>query len=246
MKQTKDGLVIWQNRAGEADRVITLLTADGLVTAYARNSLLPRNKLTTPTAMLSYSNFELFPGKNMYTVDDASINRRFVRLFSDVAGNALAMYFCETLKFLAPEDDDASEFLSLMLNTLYALNEGRWSHAHIKSVFELKLVSLAGYMPDMDSCRLCETMDAVGFRFESLHGTYICDECAYASGLGINAPPSVLLAMRYILEESTARAFSFDIGETAQSSLSAITEQYIITNLERMPQTLEFYRTISS
>ena len=62
MKLTADALVIWEHKTGEADRVITLLTANGVVSAYAKNSLRPKNKLTSATAMLTYANFELYSG----------------------------------------------------------------------------------------------------------------------------------------------------------------------------------------
>ena len=37
MKTTAQGLVIWQVKTGEADRVITILTGGGVITAYARS-----------------------------------------------------------------------------------------------------------------------------------------------------------------------------------------------------------------
>ncbi|MBR2591706.1 MAG: recombination protein O N-terminal domain-containing protein, partial [Oscillospiraceae bacterium] len=64
MKKSVDGLVIWERKTGEADRVISILTPTGVVTAYAKGAQRPKSRFANSTSLLSYSNFELFSGKN--------------------------------------------------------------------------------------------------------------------------------------------------------------------------------------
>lgn len=244
MKLTTDGLVIWENKTGEADRVLTLLTPRGVVTAYARNSLRPKNRLTTPTAMLSYSDFELFPGANMYTVDDAQIKHRFIRLFSDVQGYALAAYFCELLKLLAPIDEDAGDFMSLILNALYLINEGKKDNAIIKCVFELRAAAYAGYMPDLVECRDCGEYESDTAYFDYSDGIWLCRACAEKSGKPLNMAKPVLTAMRHILYSDLSKAFSFSVGDAAKGILCELCERYILTQADKDLATLAFYKTI--
>lgn len=246
MKRTTDGLVIWETRTGEADRVLTILTPGGVVTAYAKNSLRPKNKLTTPTAMLSYSDFELYSGTNMYTVDDAQIKHRFVRLFSDVQGYALAAYFCELLKLLAPIDDDAGDFMSLMLNALHLLSEGNKDHDITKCVFELRAAAYAGYMPDLVECRDCGAYESKSAYFDLLDGIWLCRDCAADNAKPLNMPLPVLLAMRHILYSDLGKAFSFRIGDAAKEILCDLSERYVLTRIEKELATLEFYKTIKA
>ncbi|MEG1650602.1 MAG: DNA repair protein RecO [Oscillospiraceae bacterium] len=245
MKTTADGLVIWENKTGEADRVITLLTKDGVISAYAKNSLRPKNKLTSSTAMLTFSNLELFSGKNMYTVDDAQTLNRFIKLSSDVEGYSLATYFCELLKLLAPIEDDAGGFLSLMMNCLYLLNEQKKAPALIKAVFELRIMSYAGYMPDIVECSECGAFESDRLSFDFQNGTLMCEACANLLAKQVNCSRSVLFAMRHIIYSDLKKAFSFELNKESQRLLNAISEQYVITHIERIPATLEFYKSIS-
>ncbi len=244
MKLTSDGLVIWERRTGEADRVLTLLTPGGVVTAYAKNSLRPKNKLTSATAMLSYANFELYSGKNMYTVDDAVAIRRFVRLSADVCGYSLAAYFCELLKLLAPVEDDAGDFLSLTLNSLYLLDAGKKPPALVKAVFELRAMLYAGYQPDLTACADCGAQDAAAAHLQLSDGVYICEDCARRQGKAPNCRRAVLHAMRHVLYAGAGRSFSFSLPDEAMEELGALAEQYVVTHIERMPATLEFYHSI--
>lgn len=237
--------MIWETKTGEADRVITLLTPNGVICAYAKNSLRPKNRLTSPTAMLSYSNFELYSGKNMYTVDDAQSKHRFVRLYSDARGYALAVYFCELLKQLAPVDDDAEDFISLSLNTLHLLNEGQKDIDIVKCVFELRAAAYAGYMPDVTACRDCGGYEMNAAYFDINEGVLLCRDCAAALAISPTITGAVIRAMRHILYSELAKAFSFTIGDESKSMLRDASEQYLIARLERSLATLNFYHTIS-
>lgn len=246
MKITTDALVIWENKTGEADRVITLLTDSGVITAYAKNSLRPKNKLTSPTSMLCFSNFELYSGTNMYTVDDAQIRHRFIKLSADVCGYSLATYFCELLKLLAPIEDDASEFLSLMMNSLYLINDAKRALSLIKCVFELRIMCLAGYMPDISECADCGSDKASSGHFDVTNGVFYCESCAAKRGKAVNVSGAVVSAIRHIAYADAGKIFSFDIGEASRSSLKEICEGYVSVHVEHRLPTLEFYNSLTT
>ncbi|MEA4912847.1 MAG: DNA repair protein RecO [Oscillospiraceae bacterium] len=240
MKTTAQGLVIWETRTGEADRVITILTADGVITAYAKGSLRPKNKLTSPTAMLSLSDFELFTGKNMFTVDDALVKLRFVRLMADATAYALAVYFCELMKLLAPIEDDAREYLSLLLNALYLLDEGKKPRWLIKCVLELRLMALAGYAPQADVCAVCAGAVEDGF-FDAENGVLLCADCARRAARPVNCGAAMSAALRHILYAPAKKAFAFDLAAGVRTSFAALCEDYVQRRIERRLPTLDFY-----
>ncbi|MBR4928671.1 MAG: DNA repair protein RecO [Oscillospiraceae bacterium] len=245
MKTATDGIVIWEVKTGEADRVITLLTPGGLVTAYARGSLKPGGRLTGTTAMLSYSNFELASGKNMYTVTDATSQNRFLRIYAQADRYSLAVYFCELMKYLAPTEEDSSAFLSLLLNSLYLLDEDLKPAWQIKAVFELALMTLAGYMPDVDSCSRCGSDESRGgVFFDPLEAAWICSDCLSKEGRIANYQFPVIAAVRYVVHSDIRKAFSFSLSGDACRQFSRLSEDYVLAHLERKPRTLEFYNII--
>ncbi|MBR4797771.1 MAG: DNA repair protein RecO [Oscillospiraceae bacterium] len=245
MKTATDGIVIWEVKTGEADRVITLLTPGGLVTAYARGSLKPGGRLTGTTAMLSYSNFELASGKNMYTVTDATSQNRFLRIYAQADRYSLAVYFCELMKYLAPTEEDSSEFLRLLLNSLYLLDEDLKPAWQIKAVFELALMTLAGYMPDVDSCSRCGSDESRGgVFFDPLEAAWICSDCLSKEGRIANYQFPVIAAVRYVVHSDIRKAFSFSLSGDACRQFSRLSEDYVLAHLERKPRTLEFYNII--
>ena len=249
MKKTTDALVIWEVKTGEADRVLTLLSAEGVLTAYARGSLRPKSKLTAPTAMLSYSNFELSSGKNMYNIADATAQRKFMHLFSDAENYALAVYFCELLRLLCPveeETEQAEEYLRLMLNSLHLLDSGSKPAWQVKAVFELSVMTLAGYMPAVSCCASCGAQGSGGVFFDALSASWLCSECAARLGRSLNAPASAMAAMDYIVESEPRRAYAFALAEDVRARFCSCCEEYVRSHIDHRLPTLEFYRSISA
>lgn len=246
MNITKDAMVIWEVKTGEADRVITLLSGDGILTAYARSSLKPNGRLTGPTAMLTYSNYELATGKNMFTVVDAAAQNRYLKIRSDPEVYALAVYFCELLKLLAPVKEDASDYLRLMMNSLYLLDSGSKPLWQVKAVFELTVMTLSGYMPDLLACSGCGAESAAAAYFDPISASWTCPECCGKLGLAVNVPFSAIKAMRYVVSSDPRRAFAFRLDDNSVAEFCSCCEQLVLNHIDHRLPTLEFYHSLST
>ena len=63
MQTTTMGLVLRATKTGEADRVLSVLTPAGIVSAIAKGSLRLKNRLHSATGLFCYSEFTLLRGK---------------------------------------------------------------------------------------------------------------------------------------------------------------------------------------
>ena len=123
MQTTTMGLVLRATKTGEADRVLSVLTPTGILSAIAKGSLRLKNRLHSATGLFCYSEFTLFEGKTMYVVDEAEVREVFWGVHEDVVNMALAMYCAEFVTTLSPTGDEADAQLRLLLNSLYYLSE---------------------------------------------------------------------------------------------------------------------------
>lgn len=127
---TTMGLVVRATKTGEADRALSILTpGHGVISAMAKGSLRLKSKLFSGTGLFCYSEFLLFEGKTMYTVDAASVKEVFWGVHESVENMALAMYLAEFAAALAPAGEEAEPVLRLLLNCLYYLNEKKTAAA---------------------------------------------------------------------------------------------------------------------
>lgn len=90
---------------------------------------------------------------------------------------SLALYFAQLMAELAPELDDAEPYLRLILNTLHLLSSGKRPQLQLKAIFEMRLLSIAGYMPNLVACETCGAFESDPMFFDAVHGRLYCANC---------------------------------------------------------------------
>ena len=104
MQLETDGLVIAEQSIGESDRLVTVLTRDeGVVRAFAQQAKKSGSSKVSATQLFCYSRLTLYKGRDKYIIDDALPIEPFFDLRKDIERLALAQYFCELARALAPE-----------------------------------------------------------------------------------------------------------------------------------------------
>ena len=140
---------------------------------------------------------------------------------------------------------EAHEFLSLTLNLLHLMSEDKRSADFLKPVGELRMLALAGYMPDLAGCQSCgnELPDEPVFSLR--HAGFFCRNCA-PDGEGIPVTPGVINAMRHICTCDDRALFAFRMPDSSLKILGDITERYLLLQLGHKLRTLDFYKSIKT
>ena len=244
MYMTIQGIVLRVTDYNDRDALLTVLTREhGKLTVKVRGLRRKNSPLIAPCQLLAYGEFTLFEYRGQYTVNEAHSIELFTALRRDLTKLSLGTYFAQAAEVLSQEDYPSPELQSLLLNCLYALSKLNESERKIKAVFELRAATLAGYMPDLFGCHICGSQNPN--RFDLSEGMLECRSCRSMGG-GIRMPvtPGVLEAMRYICLCDPKRLFSFQLGPETLDRLSALTEAFLTTQLERGFSTLDFYKSL--
>mgnify|MGYP000221066213 FL=1 len=245
MFTTTDALVLREVRYKEADRILTLLTStEGKISVKARGALRKGSRMAAATQQLTYSELTLFGNRGKWTVNEAVIKEPFTGLRGDIENFALGCYFAECLESLSVEDQPDPALLQLGLNSLYALSNRLYSPEQIKAAFELRLMCLSGYEPELKSCRVCGNEEPEEPILKLYEGCVCCRRCD--NGKGEYAPlcPDSLRALRYIVSAPAKQLFSFRLSPAALLRLSSAAERYLLAQTERQFHTLNYWKNI--
>ena len=246
MYATVRGLVLRENRYKEADRILTVLTEDhGKITVKARGALRKNSRMAAACQLLCWSEFTLFGNRGRWTVNEGSSLEQFLGLREDIGQLALGTYFAELLDTVCAEDVPEPLLLQLALNALFALSRGIYVPEHIKSVFELRLMCLAGFRPEVSVCGVCGKEDIQEPMFSPASGMVHCRSCAgLSSGGSLSLYPETLTALRYISDAPAKREFSFVIPEKAEEQLSNVCEAFVRHQLDRSFSSLVYWKSV--
>lgn len=245
MFYTTKGLILRETQYKDNDKLLNVLTEDmGVLTVKARGVKRKNSPLRSGCQLLGYSEFTLYEKNGFYTVNEAEPLNLFMGLRSDIELLSLGSYFAQVLESVAAEDQNNPELLSLGLNCLYALDQKKKSQAQVKAVFELRVLMLAGFTPELGGCSVCLAPEARMFYFSE--GGLFCDACRRLSATGSYRvlSDSVLAAMRYIFSCEKGKMFSFTLPDAAMKELSQVAEEYLICQLDQSFSSLNFYKRL--
>lgn len=242
MRMNTDGLVIRVNDTGENDRVVTLLTRDyGLLRAFANGSKKVKSRLHSRTQTLCCSRFSIYKSRDSYIIDDAQEIEMFFGLRQNIEKISLAQYFCELALELAPELDPAEDYLRLILNALHLLEKDKRPRGILKAAYELRILTLSGYMPALTDCADCSSQESELWVFNPESGEIRCGKCG--SG-GIKIGNGVLTAMRHACCADIEKVYNFTLPGESVRLLSQAAERYILAQTRRSYKSLVFYNDI--
>ena len=239
------GLVLKETRYKESDRILTILTPGlGIISASAQSSLRLKSKLFSACGLFCYSEFTLVPGRNMYTVREASVKNVFHGISSSIEGMSLAMYLAEMAAALTPTGQEAEQELRLLLNCLYMISENKADLRVIKAVFELRTMSECGFMPQLVCCRGCSAYEGDAFYLDAQEGHLLCADCAAKAGKHCNLDRGALFALRHICLVEDKKIFAFKISMGSLAKLAAVAEQYALVHLDKPLKSYDFLKSV--
>ncbi len=243
-----EGLIIKEQNIGEQDKLVFALTkSNGVIRAFVKGAKNIKNGKCAAASLLSYSRLTIYKGRESYIIGEAQPIRIFSKLRSDVTKMCLAQYFCELALTICPREQKADSFLSLVLNSLYLLSENKRSADLIKPCLEMRLASMAGYMPDLRMCRECGEYITPLMYFLPRIGALECADCRTdVSEPAIALNEGTLTALRHTVYADDDKLFSFALPKDDLVVLNAASESYLKYRFEKDFKTLVFYKTISS
>ena len=244
MHLSEEGVIV-RDFSRDEDRIITILTRrQGLLTAFANKANRPRSSLASSTELLCYSSFEFFQNRERCVVDKADNLHSFFGLRSGVEDLALACWLAQLMHELGPQNEPAGEYVDLLLSALYLLEKKSRSRGLIKAAYELRLLTMAGFMPDLIACSECGEVHAGRMCF-SLDGNLVCTNCRPQISEGLyQISDGVLAAMRHAIYAEPKRTFSFSLSDEGLLLLGRISEAFVLCQLEKTFPALEFYRAV--
>lgn len=150
-----DAIVLRHRRLGDADRIVTLVTPlRGKLDVVAKGALRVRSKLAGHLEPLTHLEVVLAHGRSMDIVTQAQTRHSFGGIRDDLERLASAMYFLELVDRLTVEHADARGVYELLLDALAALDRGDGVN-FVARTFELRLLELVGFRPELEQCVSC-------------------------------------------------------------------------------------------
>ncbi|MGE5573870.1 MAG: DNA repair protein RecO [Bacteroidota bacterium] len=254
-----EGIVLKTRNLGEADRIVTFYSpARGKVRAVARGARRPRSRFVSATQMFAHADFLVFSGKSLDSISQVEVKTSFPRLHDDLTKLAFASYAVELLDAMAEEGggDEADqgdeggqgsgEVFGLLLSYLHALSGGRDPEMTTRA-FEIKLASVLGYRPVLDSCARCGSADRGGqVGFDPEAGGVVCAGCLGRGPVVVRLSRGTVELLKRLSDLDFERISRLGAGPGARSEMERAMRAHLDYRLDRKLQSLEFLAAVKA
>ena len=238
------GLVIAEKKQGESGKLLTVLTPNlGVLKISTKGGTKLTSSLFASSQLFAYSDMTIYQKGNFYTLTEATVKDVFFELNENLVSLSLACWLCEIASSVSVGADEQGEIFRLLLNSLWYLSKNPEKHAFIKAVFELRVLFMIGFCPDL-VCVECGEEPKCDVIFDYGSGDIFCAECAKAQGERIFLRRDVYLALKYIAMCPPKRVFSFSVGEDDERVLSQFSERFLINMTGIHTAKLDFYKNM--
>lgn len=242
-----DAIVLRHYELGEADKIIVLYTKErGKVKAVASGVRKTKSRLAGGLELFTYNDLLLYQGKSLANVSQCDIKESFASLRSDLFKMAYASYLAEIVNEFTVEEEKNEPLFALLLTSLYLL-AGKGDSELITRFFELRLLNLLGYRPEIAGCVDCgkELTQLEELKFSSQAGGLVCTECALPYKYAMKINRGAVATMRRLLEIHYKKLDRLKVPDKIRKDLAKIIPNYLQSIIEKKLQSLDFIKTLT-
>lgn len=146
------GIVLSRRDFGEADRIVTVLTADhGKLNFIAKGVRRPKSKLAGGIELFSVSDMTILPGKSeLGTLISSRLDIHYADIAKDIQRTMLGYEILKQLNKLVEDGADA-EYFELLDTTLASLNDISIHSDLVELWFNSHLLTISGHALNLSS-----------------------------------------------------------------------------------------------
>jgi DNA repair protein RecO (recombination protein O) len=181
-------------------------------------------------------------------LQEAVLKQPFSAIRADFRKTAYASYWAELIYNWIEENFKQVALFHLLEHVLAELDSGRTAPADLNILFQMRLLTLAGYRPNLHRCSVCgnelEKIKQDAIAIDSKRGGIICQKCRAGSGSGTHLGKGTIKQLLWVESGDLAKAVRIKFSQTALMESTGFLEEFVCYHLGKQPRSLKFLRQI--
>lgn len=240
-----EAVVLHQRKLGEADKILSLYTPyQGRFDVVAKGVRRPNSRKAGHVEVLAHTSLLIARGRSLDIVTQSEGMESFVPLREDLARLSRAMYCVDLVGHFCAERVENDAIFCLLLETLRRLAE-RDDLDVVTRYFELQLMDLSGYRPQLASCASCHaTLAPVLNYYGPSAGGAVCSACRLVETSLRPLTVNALKVMRLMQRGSFSEVARLRLPASLAGEIEEHLRQHIRYLLERDVKSLGFIQAV--
>lgn len=234
MIQTTNALILRSTLFRETSMLFTFLTPDfGKMMALAKGVRKHLHRFCSSFDLFSCNRIVFYERSRsaLQLLSQCDLLEPFQAIRSDLRKLAYAVYFTELSDRSTELGDRNGRLYTLLLETLRELSK-REAVEETARIFEMKLLSLSGFLPEFSHCQQCGGALTVRCAFSFQKGEILCNRCSRKGPSVLEVSKGTLVSMRHMATSPWELAYRMRISERAHEELDGILKRFLEFHLD--------------
>jgi len=241
-----EGVVLSRMDFGEADRLLTIFTREyGKLEQIAKGARRPQSRKAGHLELFTRVQLLAARGRELDVITQVEAIETYPHLSEDLQLVGQASYILELVKHFAVRGEVNRELYRLLIETLERLNLSD-PPSKVTRYFELRLLELAGYRPELFRCVHCQLEIRPEAQFFSYNdGGVLCPNCGREQKGVRPITLAALKVMRHYQRNPYSIASTAQIQAQVHQELDHLMEGFFIYLTEHKLNSPRFMRRIN-
>lgn len=226
-----EGIVIRSIDYGEGNKILTIFSKEaGKMSVMARGAKKLKSRHTAIAQPFTYGEFVIYKAGQMGTLNSGEIENAYQGLREDIHKAAYASYLMELTERMLGDNERNAPLFNQLKAALDAIAEDKDPQI-VVHIYELKILAIAGYMPELSRCVSCESTEGVMSLSISMGGT-LCGRCRYNDPGALAVTEGTLKLLRLFLHMDIRRLGKTDVKSATKSQLKLCIRRFLDEHID--------------
>ena len=231
-----DAIVIGKRNFRENDRIITFYTRIyGKLDVLVKGIRKIENRFGSSLELFTYNEILLWEKRkgDLLILTQCQTKDSFLRIRTNLKKIASAFYLTDLARELTKEKDKNIDIFNLLFTFLYLLEKADKPEIIISS-FQLRILFILGFGPELDKCVKCKNVVSKHIKFFSLqHGGIICGNCLRSSSSNISLNQETAMIMKKLIYAPLNRIENILVPFAVLKKIEYLFSLYIFYHMDK-------------
>ncbi|PIP72762.1 MAG: DNA repair protein RecO [Nitrospinae bacterium CG22_combo_CG10-13_8_21_14_all_47_10] len=241
-------IVIKSMNLSESDRLVTFMTeSHGKVKCVAKGARKIKNQFWGALEPMSLINLIYF-GKehqSLFRLNNSDIIESFQTIRDDFGKLYTGIYFLDLINAMILEGHREPKVFSLLYQALAALDQQTELEA-LRRLFEIRLLALSGYKPQLEHCIFCRKGPENGLiPFSFAHNGILCKSCSNRARVDIQFSTGTRNYIKKLLDVEIKTCERLKFPKAQMDEIGKVTHRLVLSHLGRELKSYPFIKNMA-
>lgn len=180
-----------------------------------------------------------YRNSDLHLISHCDLKSYFYPIRQDLKKSLAASYMLELVHMIMPQEEKNEKVYHLALDFLESLQNAP-STGPLVHFFQIKILSLSGFKPHLDSCLKCKRPIAQEARFSAKEGGLVCPDCSTTDIALENISPGAVSSIIYAERHDWPLCLRLKLTESVQKELKYVLNNFLVYHLGRKVKSAKY------